>query len=356
MRKNQAKKPAAHDVRMKKTYLDIYRDFYDLHPSEVKNAKRIILKNLKESGIKSRDLPSLNVLNVGTGREAYVFHLFGVRKVYHFDVSDRSVQALTRLRDLDPKFRNIITRQTDICKHQNLVPDDKIDFVYLNGVLHHLYDPLQAIKNIDRVLSDLGKCFFRIYRSGSLAFFIVDYIRRFIGFKDRAAVNRRFRIKFPGSNAANEIMYSDLQDDFFVPVLRLYAKAEMDAFFEQCGFKTIVRQTIPSYDHANYENSSQGVSLIYEKGPDTSIKGPFPRSIDQLSDISYKEKRIVELVFFMKSSLEQIRRRSSAERADLALDLYKTSQLMRIPEEIKAAQKWAQLDSILRSSINQYSK
>jgi len=123
---------ASYETNTEKVYSKIYHDKYNYHPRQIYYAKKNILKNLKQSGIKLRDLKEKNILNIGTGLEAVVFNKIGAKKIYHFDLSRRAVKNLTKL-SKKKKFRNIISKKKNVVKDKIII-SEKIDFVFLQGV------------------------------------------------------------------------------------------------------------------------------------------------------------------------------------------------------------------------------
>ncbi len=230
-------------------YGHIYDAFYDFKQDAMEHARSIISKNLNESGIATDSLPKLNVLNIGTGRETLVFHQLGAGKVFHFDVSSRSVH---NLQDLSRKegFNNIYSNQSDVCETNALGLDKEVDFVYLNGVLHHLHETGIAVKNIASSLKPSARVFFRIYRSGLLGFFVVDFIRRVINYKNFELTSKMAAEKF-GNIEDPAGIYADVIDDFFVPVLKLFDPRQVDNFFTKNGFQVLMVREFSEYDHSD---------------------------------------------------------------------------------------------------------
>ena len=345
---------AAHDRRMTEVYAHIYEDFYAFEERAMAAASAIIQKNLEEIGISPEQLKTLQVLNVGTGREAMAFHRLGAKAVFHFDISGKSVSILSKLRRADPAFRNIHTRRLDVCDPSGLRLEAGIDFVYLNGVLHHLHDPAAAVRNIAAVLNPSAKCFFRIYRSGCLGFYVTDFIRRFIRYQDRREVMRQFALLYPQPSEASRLLYVDLYDNFFVPVLQLYDPVQVDAYFERLGFRACVAQRHAAYDHADTRPSGQGVSLYYERRGSARAgrrPAPFPPHIDQLQGIAYRESHIQATNALMSEFLARAGRLSQQARVKTAVALYERSQLYRINHRVTSEQKHEELQEALATAL-----
>lgn len=344
-----------HAQRMTSVYSHIYADFYELKEDALAQAKTIIQKNLRESGIDLSSFKGMNVLNVGPTREAVALHALGAKNIYHFDISDVAVESILKIKSQNRDFDNLYTRQTDICINQDLGISEKIDFVYLSGVLHHLYDPRRALENIFRNLSCRPKLFFRIYRSGSLAFFVVDFIRKFIGWSDKDRVVKLFRDKY-GSNKTGEIMilYADMYDNFFVPTLRLYIPKAVNRFFGAYGLGVSVRQNFVDYDHANTAVYGQGWSLYYSCADfkyNDRIKASFPGHLDQLQGIDYKEDYIKETVNLMKEFLVRANAVARETKIAMALELYRASQLYRSRVSVCAAEKHKEIQQIILRAL-----
>ncbi len=345
----------SHDIKMRDVYAHIYTDFYKLETSTLSHAQEIIGKNLKEMSISHEEIKRMNVFNIGPSREAIALHSLGARAVYHFDISEIAVGSILKLKEQNSCFGNIYSRQTDICLKQDLSIGEKIDMVYLAGVLHHLYDPKTAIQNIFRPLSVKPKLFFRIYRSGSLAFFIVDFIRKFIGWSDKDMVINIFQEKFKDKGQAADFLYKDMYDDFFVPVLKLYDPEKVNAFFHKYGLEPITGQKFPKYDHADTSASGQGWSLCYG-GRDFkyngSINTEFPGHVDQMTGINYQESHIRSTIKLMEQFLKLCNILPMQLKVNTALDLYEISQLYRMKNKVSSEDRHAKIQQIITNTLS----
>ncbi len=324
-----------HDKEMHDVYAKIYKDFYIFSEEALNYTRRIILKNLTESNISLENIKNLNVLNIGPAREARVFSELGAKNVFHFDISKTAVNALTKLKESDPIFSNIHSNLVDACAPGALKTEKKIDYVYLAGVLHHLHDPCQAIKNILACISPESKLFFRIYKSGSFGFYITDFIRKFITYDTQSEVHKTFSEKFEINDYSKQLE-ADLHDNFFVPILNLFDPKEIDKFFQILDFKLIHSDDYVSYDHSSIDHSSQGTTLIYETKNFELSKlsriNEFPSHLDQIEDVTYSEEFILNTNILMTRFLKNINLYRKKEIINLSIDLYKESQLYRKKE------------------------
>lgn len=342
-----------HDSEMKQVYEHIYQDFYRFEPVAMESAREIITKNLHESGVQLTDIPSLNIFNIGTGREALVFHELGAKNILHVDVSNISVDNIQRLKQLEPRFSNLHSQAMDICSQEPLNFSHEIDFVFLNGVLHHLYDPKAALVKISSLLSPKAKLFFRIYRSGSLAFFVTDFVRRFVSFEDISLIKDMFNEVLANFSAAErKLIYEEMYDDFFVPVLKLYDPTQIDKFFLDSGFELIRDQEFEQYDHANHDPSGQGWSLYYKKVSEGSaFEMDFPEHVDQLHGIQYGEESINLTIELMDQFLDNRSNLSDVDRITVALELYASSQNYRRKSSLSSDELHGALQQTLKGYL-----
>jgi SAM-dependent methyltransferase len=267
-------KSDSHDKRMADVYSHIYTDFYDFEPKSMERAHTMIAKNLEELGVLADALPKLDVLNIGTGRESLVFHQMGAKTVSHFDVSMHSVLKLNEM-SRKPEFKNIRSTQADVCIADALNLDKEIDLIYLNGVLHHLHATSIAARNLGKTLRPSARVFFRIYRSGSLGFFVVDFIRRFITYADFQLYQKIGAERFGDMDDPSGV-YADVVDDFFVPVLKLFDPKALNVYFEKHGFKVLRPCEFKAYDHADTGGGGRDARFI------TNTRGMAPTAWTRL--------------------------------------------------------------------------
>lgn len=341
-----------HDRAMREVYAHIYQDRYAFDPRAMQAVRERIARNLEEFAISRADLARMNVLNVGPSREVMALHEMGARRIFHFDISDLAVDALLRACEGSPAFANIQSVRRDLCSPEPLPVDEGIDFVYLSGIVHHLHDPTRAMDNVIACLNPGAKVYIRIYRSGCMAFFCGDFVRHFIGFEDRDVVDAVFRRLHPEFTPEQKVLYDDLWDNFFVPVQNLFDPAAVHRFFEARGFSVAVPVEIPAYDHDNSSNDGQGVSLYYVLSGAASAGGaPFPRHVDQLADIAYREDYIRRTVELMRAFIERAPQLPPETRAEVAIEVYRHGQLRRMRGPVSAREQHARIQAVLAEHL-----
>jgi SAM-dependent methyltransferase len=270
-------------------------------------------------------------------------HELGFREVCHVDLAPAAVQAVTSLRERSPHHRNLHSARLDVC--DAAIPfDAPFDLIYLNGVVHHLRDPAAAFENLTACAAPRAILFFRIYRSGSLLFFTVDFLRRFLRYGDRAsfaaAVTERAWI------AGVPWMAMDMWDDFFVPVLGLYRADDVARHLRRRGW--IPRLPLPSLplDHSDPGGTPDSIALAFDRAPAARQEcDEFPPSVDQLREVHrHGSDTMRATVAAMERALPALAAAPSPTRVAAAMDLY---WIARRPAAESAGERHAALREIL---------
>ena len=320
-----------YEKNMQEVYDKLYPERHNFNPKLIEYEKKKIEKNIKEMGLKISDLKKMCIFNTGTGLESIIFHELGAKKIYHYDISDTAVGNLNHLRNTNPKFHNLYSEKINLVEDKLSTPEG-IDLVYLQGVAHHFSECKKGLENIFSNLNKDARIFMRNYRTGTLIFFVADFIRKFINYDcmidfDKVC-HERFG-DFPSQADWTSNLYTNICglsfDHFFVPTLHLHDTKELNNYFESNGFQNLLPQTVPEYNHGNFTDSAQtNTSFVYAKMTDRTDKfdGKFPEHIDQLSDITYREKYIIQTVEMMKKALPKLKTISNVEKIKLAVELF----------------------------------
>lgn len=332
------------------TYAEIYRDYYALEPDRVDFSLKQVFGNLSEIGF-SEPFPRLSVLNTGPAREAFALLRFCANPLFHVDVSPHAVKAVDNCIQLFPGL-DIRARVGDLCNSDDLefIPSESIDLVYLSGVFHHLHDPAGFLRAVMPKLRIGSVVFLRVYRSGSFAFLVVDFIRRLVPFVSRSLLEARANVLFDGSR-----LQEDYIDDFFVPTLFLFDPNALTELFSMHGFKGIeIERYIKDFDHEVSTHSSQGCSLAFRLERRAAFNDKAAerllRNVDQLVDIRYPDF-IVENVRLMQEILKLSHQTALVGLSEFLLGLYKHSQLITREEKLSAAENHVILREMMLSFL-----
>ena len=107
--------------------------------------------------------------------------------------------------------------------------------------------------------------------------------------------------------------------------MHLLDTKELDNYFESNGFQNLLHHKLPEYNHANFTDSAQThTSFVYTKKTNRTDKfyGQFPKHINQLSGIAYREKYIIKTVEMMKKVQPKLKTISNVEKIKLAVELF----------------------------------
>ncbi|WP_423760751.1 class I SAM-dependent methyltransferase [Burkholderia sp. NLJ2] len=335
--------------QMVDVYAAIYGDHYALTERAMAPAMETVRSDLERLAIQPDALARMTVFNIGTGREAAAFHRLGAKRIVHADLSPLAVRSMLALAARAPGHSRIHSVRLDICKPGTQVAQGcRIDLAYLNGVLHHLYDPATALRNLLPRLGDDGTLFLRFYRSGSFLFFVVDLLRRFIGIDDRATFTALTADGATLHDDSDPWLYSDLYDDLFVPVLKLIPPDKLDAFMASCGFApALPAELAPAYDHG--PGTDAFVAAAYRRASDGPSDGPpseFPASVDQLHGIRYRDATHLETIEVAQDVVQRIARLDAGTRIRAAISIYRLAR----DNGMSAAERHRALRDLLREA------
>ena len=319
-----------------KTYINIYDHRYNFEKNEVKHFEKNLNKNLKEIGLKN--IKELSVLNAGTGLEALVLQKKKFKRIYLADINKKGINIINNLKKKNKrKYGNIFAKKLDFVKNDLIknFPGISYDLAYFQGVCHHFSDPAEGITNIIRALNKNGVFFMRNYASGSLNFFMVDFVRKFIKFEDMKVFNQVFSVFFNMLIKKNFIIISQSDksnakkyfrtfcgDHLFVPYLFLYKVSDVDKFLRASGCIKIRNFETRNYFFKKKDLGNSNISFIYKKVKNVKSNNKIKLNhIDQMKDIKYKEKYILDLISLLNKKLLKIRKLSSKTRVNLAIKL-----------------------------------
>ncbi|OQM31004.1 hypothetical protein [Leptospira interrogans] len=96
-------------------YSEIYRDYYQFEENVLLHSRNFMMRNLNAFGLNQATTSEgvgLRILNIGTGREVINFHKLGASKIFHFDLSELAIVAISNYIQKN-NIKNIITERKD---------------------------------------------------------------------------------------------------------------------------------------------------------------------------------------------------------------------------------------------------
>ena len=292
------------------------------------NAASYITHSLKILGLSQEgDLRGMNVLNIGTGREALIFQKLGADHVTHLDIARQNLENTQRYAKR-MGFQNVSTIHGDV---ENVkLPLERYDLIFLAGIYQHIQTPARALVNLSRTLASGGRMYLGFFRSGEWKYFIVDAIRHLISrdlfscVKNQIALTCSFGQK-------RHYQTTRMLDDFFVPCQHKFHPSDVihDAQLVGLGvyhFDNDFRE----YQHEGNGYFSIGGDRIYlvKERPTPDLDPQRLQTVcgrHQLWDVPYQEEIIlsnVDLIRKLKAYVDH----GLISREDLAalvINLYR---------------------------------
>ena len=143
-------------------------------PEIIDTYKTQILRDLSRMKIQNR-IKDLEVLDVGTGRQALAFYDLGVKKVDLYDISKNNIRNFLKFNKNYSKKINSYC--LDIGSDNFFKINKKYDLIYLHGVIQHTKNPINVIRNLSLKLKVNGFLWFYHYQLGSLENIILYLIK-----------------------------------------------------------------------------------------------------------------------------------------------------------------------------------
>lgn len=240
--------------KMKEVYAKAYKGAYKYKPKSLYISAYVIKNDLELINKYNNQLITLNnVFNIGTGREA-INYLNYAKNVYHCDISEYAVNSLLKYIKKN-KISTLYSTKIDICSEYSNLSDriglnnKKVDLVYLNGIIQHLYNINKAIANIDDILRKEGILFLRTYKKGFFLFELIRIIRR---------LNLKLKDIVKSCTYIDNKIYADFVDDVFVPTLLLYDVNDLIDSFDNYGYVLLNIAEVKTLNNNCNENTLIG--------------------------------------------------------------------------------------------------
>jgi ubiquinone/menaquinone biosynthesis C-methylase UbiE len=198
---------------------------------------------LRSMGIEPRDYTGKNVLEIGCGTGDYAlwYATHGAAHVTGVDLSDGSLAAAAEKKRAH-SVENITFLKQDVLQLD--LPDEKFDYTYSVGVLHHTGDPLRGFEHMVRVTKPGGVVILSLYNKYSrFALNLRQKICKRLGGDDLEARVRWGQRLFPIATWKLNKRYHELNyeavlyDCYACPHETLHSAREVLGWFERCGVR-----------------------------------------------------------------------------------------------------------------------
>ncbi len=324
-------------------YKNIYHDKYTTKLNSYIYYKKIIKNNFRESGIKTKEINKLNTFNCGTGLETIVMQSMGTENNIFCDISQYPIDGLNNFIK-KKNIKNIATYKQDLCSKKFRIKE-KVNFIYLNGVLHHLYNDKIAFKNLDNLIKENGKIFFRNYKSGNLRNFVCEIISKIINFKDSKNFKKNF-VRYFGKTELNKNLrftnfrpgfYESAYDMFFAPIIKYYNVKQFINFFKHYNYNLINKPNVQEYNHSDFRNNATAINIVMQKRKEKKINTSKVtlKPVNQLN-IKYKESIIKKNVLAVKSiDFKKVARMNSKTKLYYCFKLFYIAEAYRMSKTLK---------------------
>ena len=194
----------------KSSYVKMIDSYYS--NKEIRSYRSFFIKEKKTFFNKLNLNKKLIALDVGTGRQSIALSKY-FSHVDHFDITKKHVLLLRNYIKKN-KIKNISSYNADL---DSFKLKKKYDFINLDGILMHTNNPTNFLMNIMSSLKDEGIIKLLIYKSGSLKFILINFLRDIIKITN-------IKIESPFKNKVTNMLF---EDDLYVPILNLFDESKL---------------------------------------------------------------------------------------------------------------------------------
>ncbi len=172
----------------------------------------------------------------GSGRGSFFMCAHGAESVVGIDYSHKNIETC-QLFAAEMKVPNATFFQGDA--HELPFEDESFDFVWCNGVLHHMRDTNKGLAQCARVLRTGGGFWLYLYGTGGIEWAVVDFIRDKV--LDGVDYDDAFRTLLLLESHKGSM--SEFLDNWYTPYLRRYTHADVMRRLVSLGFEAAPRLT-----------------------------------------------------------------------------------------------------------------
>jgi len=210
---------------------------------------KILNKRFEKNNIFIKNIECALDNGCGSGRYTYALKKLGCKNIWGVDISSNSIAFAKRNNPYKHEKVQFLTCSVLELPFEN----DRFDFVFSNGVLHHTGDIKQGLYEIYRVLKKTGKCWLYLY-GGKNSFFwdVVDFCRKILS--DVPQHYTQMVMNVLGYTPGRIFHRTDF---FYVPINNRYLENEIVMMLDETGFndfKRLKRGTEYDWDEIIFNN------------------------------------------------------------------------------------------------------
>lgn len=221
---------------------DVYGQAFSIYRQDMEAFQRFIHffdERLAANGLSPEALfRGKKCLDVGcgSGRGAFFMCAHGAESVVGIDYSHKNIETC-QLFAAELGASNATFLQGDA--HELPFEDESFDFVWCNGVLHHMHDTDKGLAQCARVLRTGGGFWLYLYGSGGVEWALVDFIRNSV--LEGVDYDSAFRALLLLETHKGSM--SKFLDNWYTPYLRRYTHADAMRRLVSLGFEEGPRLT-----------------------------------------------------------------------------------------------------------------
>lgn len=268
-----------------------------LQPDQVRaNVLNHLQKDLELAGV-SQSIEDMDVMDVGTGRQAIALAMAGAKTVSHFDISGDHVRKFEELLKSTYAPYSISTSQADLVI--TAPPRDSFDFVYLNGIVQHFSNTAVGLRNCADSVRMGGRIWVYFYRSGCFKWFACSMARKLLHARGTERGWYASILQFGLGDVDNEATFH-VMDDLYVPYAHLYSPFSYIEFMSRLGFKPCGSQSLDPMADVNHDHTHHSSTIVFERISSTSPSADTGDLLtpeaepDQLDPALYSDQRALD--------------------------------------------------------------
>lgn len=173
----------------------------------------------------------------GLGHEIKGFLCQGASEVVGIDISKENIDKLKVRFQLNRNVR-LINSDINELKKLQLGP---FNFVFSNGVIHHMRSPQQVVRDAYSLLKPDGKIVVGLFGKGGVFPFVISAVRLL-----RFVIPQK--IVFTISLFLRQPKFFYVMDYLYVPILHRYTEKKATRLLQEAGFDNIKRLIYPKYE------------------------------------------------------------------------------------------------------------